>query len=390
MAFEKLVGADEASSAAYTSNELFILAKFTAVKSGSMTVFKVKAAYAGAAKINLYADNAGEPGSRIAYDNTGHSLSVGWNDISFLGAEVVLGTVYWLGICAEGYVVSNAISGSGVSRYKFATYSTFTAPDPAGTGFSSDTKIMMLAVWGGMPQIIYPSGIEQPIAVGTPLISKLQKLIFPTGIEQLVAVGTPTLTKVAPTLPDFPDWTMSVRLVGTEIFLPINVQGVSVTIPMDIKAVSIGTISVDITAQTVGDVTISLSAQTIAIKSQSEWSPQQGEQKYFQASAGGIAYSYGGQTYYTVPTGKTLYLTHLTFAIWAAAAADGDKDQIGYCHIRNHTDSTTLTAIGGHGGGGVPFPTALKVSAGKVLELKIINYANHAVNAWASCGGYEI
>jgi hypothetical protein len=198
---------------------------------------------------------------------------------------------------------------------------------------------------------------------------------------------------------DYADWTESIELLGSEIMLPIDVQGAVIMLPLDIQGATImmpvdlqgQTVDLDINivAQTV-DVTINITAQTVAIKSQGEWSPQQGQQKYFQASAGNIAYSYGANTYYTVPTGKTLYLTHLTFGCWAYAAADGDKDQIAYCHIRNHTDDTILAALGGSGGGSVSFPTPLKVSAGKLLDLTIINYANHAVNVWASCGGYEI
>jgi hypothetical protein len=136
----KLLGANDASGSA-EGKDFFILAKFTAVASGNMTEFRVKSGVSGYVKCALYADNAGEPGALITAMNTGQAVTgSGWETLSFTSTPIVNGTVYWLAI--------QCVATGGTIRYKSATYSSFTFPDPAGSGFSSEVEYILIAGWG--------------------------------------------------------------------------------------------------------------------------------------------------------------------------------------------------------------------------------------------------
>jgi len=145
----KLVGADDASGLNEWPN-YFILTKFTALASGIMTEFRVKSAVSGYVKCALYADNAGEPGALITAMNTGQAVTgSGWEALSFTPTPITQGTVYWLAInISTNGVVQYIGVGTGIVRYKSATYTTFTFPDPAGSGFSSGTYCELVAGWG--------------------------------------------------------------------------------------------------------------------------------------------------------------------------------------------------------------------------------------------------
>jgi hypothetical protein len=144
----KLVGADDASGPNEWAN-YFILTKFTAVASGDMTEFRVKSAVSGYVKCALYADNSGEPGALITAMNTGQAVSGGgWEALSFTSTPITQGTVYWLAINISINGAVQYVGSGGVTRYKAATYSTFTFPDPAGSGFSSNAAVELIAGWG--------------------------------------------------------------------------------------------------------------------------------------------------------------------------------------------------------------------------------------------------
>jgi len=258
-----------------------------------------------------------------------------------------------------------------------------------------------MAGWGVAIRTLYPSGIEQPIVLGTPAVSKLQKIISPTGIEQLIALGTPTLTKRTAISPDYPDWTESMQLTGTEIYLPVNIQGASVTLPVNVTAVTIGIISVDIVAQTIGNIAVNIAAsavtinmdikaQSVAIKIQAEWSVQAGQHKFFRNTGSNVATGIGCEWTYTVPTGKTFYITHFGGSIYGTAAADRDKDQICYMRVKNDTTTTTLAEVGGHGGGGMVLPTPIKIPAGQTVSYGLWNFSNHNCEIFFTLGGYEL
>lgn len=144
----KLIGADDGAGANEAKN-YFILDQFTAVASGNMTEFRVKSDVAGYVKCAIYADSASYPGALITAMNTGQAVTgSGWETLSFTSTPIVIATVYWLAIniSVNGAVIQTT---QGITvRYKVATYSTFTFPDPAPAGMSSIVQGDYIAGWG--------------------------------------------------------------------------------------------------------------------------------------------------------------------------------------------------------------------------------------------------
>jgi hypothetical protein len=187
----KLVGADDAAGS-QQSVGYFTLCRFTAEATGNMVQFRVKSSAAGNVKCAIYADSAGEPGALITAMNTGQAVNgLGWNTLNFTSTPITLGTVYWLAFMfdTQGAVDYRTLAGTA-RRYKAATYSTFTFPDPAGSGFSSTTGYADLEDGWAAELTISPSGLFQPISYGTP---KLNLSIKPSGYQQSIAYGTPTV-----------------------------------------------------------------------------------------------------------------------------------------------------------------------------------------------------
>ena len=145
---QKLVGADDATGTQDGANYI-LLTKFQAVATGQITEFKVKSGATGQAKVAIYANSSGEPGARLSYNDTAQNVVAGWNTLSIPALNVTSGTYYWLGVNVS---VNNAvqwITGSSSNfRYKAATFSTFTWPDPAGTGYSSSSARQNLLLAG--------------------------------------------------------------------------------------------------------------------------------------------------------------------------------------------------------------------------------------------------
>jgi hypothetical protein len=173
----KLVGADDITATGNEYYNNFILCKFTAVASGNMTEFRVKSAVAGNVKCALYADNAGAPGALITAMNTGHAVAgSGWETLDFTSTPIVLGTVYWLAIDFDTIGAVTYKSSGGVLRYKTATYSTFSFPDPAGTGFSSLTYYDLIAGWGTAGQT-YEQTFIDGLGIGEALLKTTSKTL---------------------------------------------------------------------------------------------------------------------------------------------------------------------------------------------------------------------
>ena len=186
----KLLGADDATGLDEVVG-YFRLTRWQAVASGYITEFRVKAGASGYVKCALYQDNSGQPGALITAMNTGQAVVAGWNTLSFTSTWVSSGVPYWLAICFDVQGAVRYING-GTYRYKAATYSTFTFPDPAGSGFTSGPYSDLTAGWGTGEQTISPSGIAQVVAIGQPSLTYPQT-ISPSSIVQQVAYGTPSL-----------------------------------------------------------------------------------------------------------------------------------------------------------------------------------------------------
>jgi hypothetical protein len=193
MTTARLVGASDAGSDSNVSNNYFVLGKYTADGSGKVTEIRVYSLANGNIKVGVYADNGGEPGSRLSCNNTGQAcIANQWNVLTIPDFDVVQGTAYWLGFNIDTLGVMSKTLSAGVIRNKAATYSTFTFPDPAGSGFSSSTSKIHIAGWG--IKILNTSGVSQPVSYGSPEVLISSALIIQTSsIVQPIISGILTL-----------------------------------------------------------------------------------------------------------------------------------------------------------------------------------------------------
>ena len=233
---------------------------------------------------------------------------------------------------------------------------------------------------------------------------------------------------------DYADWTESIELLGSEVMVPMDCQGATIMIPfdvqgatimmpidiqgqtldikVDINAQTIGNLSVDIKAQTVGNLNVNIAAsavtmnvniaasavtinmdikaQTVAVKTQGEWSPQAGQHKQMTLYKGALTFGTVARADYSVTSGKNLYITHLSFMVSAQLVASGDLMQIGNVFLQNYASSAYYAFIGGNGGGGISFPTPIKVPGDQIVRLTCIGCANHTQELYAGWEGYEI
>jgi len=147
MADALLIGNDTTGESGNSSN-FHYLGRFQAIANGNnVTDFRVYCTGAGNIKANIYSDNSGEPNTLLSANNTGTSVVSGWNSIIVPVVTIISGTWYWLGLNADAAIVRRNNTG-GTIRYKSSTYSTFTAPDPAGTGFNTDSLNMCVTLYG--------------------------------------------------------------------------------------------------------------------------------------------------------------------------------------------------------------------------------------------------
>lgn len=146
---EKLIGYDEGTVDGSVVNDYFCLYKFTAAAAGSCTEVRIKVSGNGSVKTAVYADNAGEPGARLAKQDTSMAVVAGWNTISLESpCNITADAVYWLAFNSSAQIVGYDLT-AGISRYKAAAYGSFTFPDPAGTGFTPATNTVgFIAGWG--------------------------------------------------------------------------------------------------------------------------------------------------------------------------------------------------------------------------------------------------
>ena len=139
---EKLLGAnDMAASYGYPGNYLWLM-RFRAEGSGNVTTIKVKAYESGNVKVAIYADNAGEPGDLLGAVNAGTAVTAStWNAITLPSpVAVTVNQYYWLAFISDKRVVGwygwNVGDPTAPVRFKMVSYSDFTFPTTAGTGYT--------------------------------------------------------------------------------------------------------------------------------------------------------------------------------------------------------------------------------------------------------------
>ena len=149
MADIKLVGNGDLSWNSGQSDYYVELERFQAVASGVLKSIRVYSGNACAVKVAIYADSSGSPGALLAAVNTATSCVNGWNTINISDVTILSGSYYWLAHTQQSGTgrVQGKNSG-GNCKYTTATFSTFTFPDPAGSGYASESYTWALAGWG--------------------------------------------------------------------------------------------------------------------------------------------------------------------------------------------------------------------------------------------------
>jgi len=190
--------------------------RWAATGTGKVQKIRFYAAANTNAKVGIYTDAAGLPGTRIGVQNASTPVIGGqWNDIDLSAeCEVTNNTLYWLVVlqsAANTVKYDNEVGRS----YKFSYTKTFAEGLPENGGDMSWTDysgiyisysaygILVLTpssisqlVSYGSPKLnlsIKPSSILQALVYGTPTVLTSALIIQPSSILQVVAIGTPSL-----------------------------------------------------------------------------------------------------------------------------------------------------------------------------------------------------
>ena len=154
MADIQLIGSSPASLSYAQSANYIELERVQAVASGTLKYLKVKCGASCKIKTAIYADSSGSPGALLAA-STEQSLTGSTppaeNTVTMPDLAIVSGTYYWIAHIVDTAGGTFGNSGSGTSKYKSQTYSGFSFPNPAGTGYSSETATWSLVGWGTAP-----------------------------------------------------------------------------------------------------------------------------------------------------------------------------------------------------------------------------------------------
>ncbi len=126
------------------------------------------------------------------------------------------------------------------------------------------------------------------------------------------------------------------------------------------------------------------------ISSRAEWSVKDGTYKEFEVNAGALIKRYYEILHYTVPTGKTLYITQYSLAAWSTYATDAELNQMVELIIYDDTLDEYRVNHGGNGGCGLALPEPLIFPQNHVMELSILNCSNHYMDARLVAIGYEV
>jgi hypothetical protein len=105
---------------------------------------------------------------------------------------VTQGTVYWLAVIGKDTGArQNKYDASCTQSYRSETYITFTFPDPAGSGFTSQAYYDLLAGWGTSVQTLIPSTIASVETIPAPTIINLLLQISPGTIGSTESIPNP-------------------------------------------------------------------------------------------------------------------------------------------------------------------------------------------------------
>jgi hypothetical protein len=151
MVDEKLAGADDMTCTDCASIRYPYYFKEQAIKNGVAKSIRVKGhTVGGNAKLALYADNEGKPGTLLAQTASVAITRNVWNTVNIPDINIISGLYYWIASIAENSDVAPGRVASGGTERAYPvqqTYSTFAfASNPIG--LTALTRKYAVAVWG--------------------------------------------------------------------------------------------------------------------------------------------------------------------------------------------------------------------------------------------------
>jgi hypothetical protein len=142
-AAQKLIGVapDTVSTGGGGGCTNVMVQRFQASASGDIVEFRVKASAGGNVKVAIYDDNSGQPGALRSAVNTSTPVSAGaWTSIPITSTSVISGSYYWLAVVSDSCnLYYHSSDPTATVRWKPSTYASWTYPDPAGSGWNTQT-----------------------------------------------------------------------------------------------------------------------------------------------------------------------------------------------------------------------------------------------------------
>ena len=92
---------------------------------------------------------------------------------------------------------------------------------------------------------------------------------------------------------------------------------------------------------------------------------------------------------YTVPSGKTLYICHLSASFMTTLALNGEAQQFGEGYIYDQTEGEYYANTGGNGGFVIDFSRPISFPQNHVILFTARNMSTHNQHIRLSVNGYE-
>lgn len=147
----QILAGTDVDGAYYQAAGLATLGRFKAVIGGTTSSFRLYSGTTGNVKLAIYADSGGEPGALLWSYNTSQATGgTGWKTFTGGTPNTIInkGGFYWLGGIADAANVIMVLGSGNPWRSKTVTYSTFSWPDPAGSGWSAGNYTFNVSIYG--------------------------------------------------------------------------------------------------------------------------------------------------------------------------------------------------------------------------------------------------
>jgi C1A family cysteine protease len=154
----KLLGMDDAATAAAATQNYIVLDRYVASASATVSEIRLKCSASGNVKVAMYSDNAGSPDTLLAANNAGQTVSSGWNTIPLSGGPVITsGNSYWIAANSSSPCIGYTPYSGGVMLFRAMSYAS-DFPASAGSGFTTSAGYHCLtAGWGASTPLVPPS-----------------------------------------------------------------------------------------------------------------------------------------------------------------------------------------------------------------------------------------